>query len=70
MKCNFKFECDQGEDEAGCPMEFDFDDCATLSDCFWNEEQGDELDWILTNRKAKKVMQILYKITKNLARHD
>jgi hypothetical protein len=41
------FNCDDGDDESGCPTFFTFDECSgELSNCHWKEDFTDKVDWI------------------------
>ena len=47
LVCNFIADCSEGEDEATCPVVYDFDDCDdNLRNCFWKITNDTKLYWI------------------------
>jgi hypothetical protein len=40
-------DCPTGEDEASCPAYYTFDDCNSLQDCHWSEDEPDDFDFIV-----------------------
>ena len=55
MVCDFKQDCSDGQDEAGCPTANNFAECPKdHPNCYWPEMRKDGLDWVITTTETTK----------------